>query len=55
MASSTQPQDYDLKIPIAKPRHSWEQYIGLGFYLLLALTAAFVAVFLLVSVLLVSP
>ena len=35
----------------------WEQYIGLGFYLLLALAAAyaFAAVFLLISVLLVSP
>ena len=65
MASSTQPQDYDLKSQV-KPRPSypvpsgipftfWEQYIGLGFYLLLALAAAFAAVFLLISVLLVSP
>ena len=57
-----------LKITKAKPRPSdpvphgihftfWEQYIGLGFYLLLllALAAAFAAVFLLISVLLVSP
>ena len=73
MASSTQPQDYDLKILKPKPQPSypaasttflngipfyftfWKQYIGLEFHLLLALTAAFVAVFLLVSVLLVSP
>ena len=34
---------------------SWEQYIGLGFYLLLALAATIAAVFLLISVLLVSP
>ena len=59
MASSTQPKDYDLKSQV-KPRPSypvpfWEQYIGLGFYLLLALDAAFAAVFLLISVLLVSP
>ena len=55
-----------LKIPKAKPRLSypvphgipftfWEQYIWLGFYLLLALAAAFAVVFLLTSVLLVSP
>ena len=66
MASSTQPQDYDIKIPKAKPRPSdpiphgipftfWEQYIWLGFYLLLTLAAASAVVFLLISVLLVSP
>ena len=61
-----QSQDYDIKIPKAKPRPSYpiphgipftfsEQYIRLGFYLLLALAAAFTPVFLLISVLLVSP
>ena len=56
---------YDLKSQV-KPRPSypvpsgipftfWEQYIWLGFYLLLALAAASAAVFLLISVLLVSP
>ena len=56
---------YDLKSQV-KPRPSypvpsgipftfWEQYIWLGFYLLLALAAAFAVVFLLISVLLVSP
>ena len=62
MASSTQPQDYDLKsqvkpwpsypVPHGIPFTFWEQYFGLGFYLLLALAAA---LFLLISVLLVSP
>ena len=71
MASSTQPQDYDLKILKPKPQPSypaasptllngipftfWKQYIGLEFHLLLALAAAFAAVFLLISLLLVSP
>ena len=71
MASSTQPQDYDLKILKPKPQPSypaasptflngipftfWKQYIGLEFHLLLALAAAFAALFLLISVLLVSP
>ena len=41
--------------PHGIPFTFWEQYIGLGFYLLLALAAAFAAVFLLISVLLVSP
>ena len=67
MASSTQPQYYDLKSQV-KPRPSypvphgipftfWEQYIRLGFYLLLALApaAAFAPMFLTISVLLVSP
>ena len=71
MASSTQPQDYDLKILKPKPQPSypaasptflngipftfWKQYIGLEFHLLLALAPALFAVFLFISVLLVSP
>ena len=53
---------YDTFVPCGLPNFPhgipftfWEQYIGLGFYLLLALAAAFAAVFLLISVLLVSP
>ena len=41
--------------PHGIPFTFWEQYIGLRFYLLLALAAALAAVFLVISVLLVSP
>merc|ERR1719400_2401788 len=41
--------------PFGIPFTFWEQYIGLRFYLLLALAAALTAVFLVISVLLMSP
>ena len=41
--------------PHGIPFTFWKQYIRLGFYPLLALAAAFAVVFLLISVLLVSP
>ena len=41
--------------PFGIPFTFWEQYIGLRFYLLLALAAALAAVFLVISVLLMSP
>ena len=41
--------------PHGIPFTFWEQYIGLRFYLLLALAAALAAVFLVTSILLVSP
>merc|ERR1719245_1789095 len=41
--------------PHGIPFTFWEQYTGLRFYLLLALAAALTAVFLVISVLLMSP